>query len=90
MSLLTADKDLSLIGVVYTRYHIHQRGLTASVLTEQGQYLALIHGQINVVISHYATETLGYTSQLYRYIFHIRWFSLPNFSSKNRNGISAL
>ena len=43
-------ENLTLVGIINTRDHIHKRGFTASVLAEQRKNFALIRTQINIVV----------------------------------------
>ena len=56
---LPALKDLALIREVDAGDHVHQGGLAAAVLTENGQDLTLVHIQVNIVVGHNAAKPLG-------------------------------
>ena len=56
---LAVDIDLPLVGEVDAGEHVHQRGLAAAVLPQQGQDLALVQLKVDVVVGHHAAEALG-------------------------------
>ena len=45
LHFLPVDEDLSFIGLVQTHYHVHQCGLSRSVLSDQGKDLVFSHGE---------------------------------------------
>ena len=50
--------------LVNARQHIHQGGLTAAVLPQQGEDLTTVQGQIDAIVGDDAAETFGDVSQL--------------------------
>ena len=52
-------QDLPLVGKVDAREHVHQGGLSAAVLSQQGKYLTAVQGQVDVVVGHHLAEALG-------------------------------
>ena len=57
--LLPVYKDLSVVGEVNARDHVHQRGLSAAVLTEDRKNLPVFNGQRDIVVRHDCPEALG-------------------------------
>ena len=57
--LLPLHEDVPLVGEVDAGDHVHQGGLAAAVLPQQGEDLPPLHVQIDVVIGHHAAEALG-------------------------------
>ena len=55
----SVDINLSLVGIVNTRYHIHKSGLAAAVFAEYRKYLAVKHVKVNILICNYAAKSLG-------------------------------
>ena len=53
------DVDLAFVGVVYAGKHIHQRGLPAAVLAQEGQDLPLVQLQSDGVVGDHAAKSLG-------------------------------
>ena len=64
LHFLAAHEDLSLIGIVDSGDHVHQRGLAAAILAQYGQNLAIAHGQVDLVVGHNLAEALGEVLQL--------------------------
>ena len=57
---LAIDVDLPLVGEVDAGEHVHQRGLAAAVLAQQGQDLALVQFKVYIfVCDDLAAEPLG-------------------------------
>ena len=56
---LVVDIDLPLVGEVDAGEHVHEGGLAAAVLPQQGQDLALMQLKVDVVVGHHAAEALG-------------------------------
>ena len=46
----TVNKDLTVIREINAGNHVHKRCFTASVLTENREDFALVHGKINVLV----------------------------------------
>ena len=61
---LTVDEDLARIREIDARDHVHQRGLAAAVLTEDGEDLAAVDLQADVVVGDDAAEGLRDPAQL--------------------------
>ena len=57
--LLAVDEDLSLVGEVNAREHVHERGLAAAVFAEQRKDLAPVNIQPDAVIGDDCAEALG-------------------------------
>ena len=57
--LLAVDEDLSLVGEVNAREHVHERGLAAAVFAEQRQDLAPVDIEPDAVIGDDGAEALG-------------------------------
>ena len=57
-------QDLALVREIDAGQHIHQGGLTAAVLPQQGEDLATVQGQIDAIVGDDAAETFGDVSQL--------------------------
>ena len=53
------DVDLARVRVIDPGEHVHQGGLAAAVLPQQGQDLALVELQVDVVVGHHGAEALG-------------------------------
>ena len=47
---LTVDENFALVGVINAGDHVHQRGLAAAVLAEDGKDLALFHREIDMAV----------------------------------------
>ena len=56
---LAVNADLPLVGEVDAGEHIHQGGFAAAVLTQQGQNLAPVDVQPDLVVGHHRAEGLG-------------------------------
>ena len=56
--LLVVDEDLPLIRKIYAGEHVHERGLAAAVFAEQGEDLAAIDVQPDLVVCDDRTEGL--------------------------------
>ena len=56
---LPAHIDLSLVGEVDTRQHVHQRCLAAAVLPQQGEDFPPVELEVDAVVGHNLPETLG-------------------------------
>ena len=69
-NLVAVDKNVTLIGEIYTRNHIHQGGFTASVFAEKRQYFTAVHRQVDIAVGHDAAESFGYAAKLYCNIAH--------------------
>ena len=61
---LPVDEDLARIREIDARDHVHQRGLAAAVLTEDGEDLAAVDLQADVVVGDDAAEGLRDPAQL--------------------------
>lgn len=48
--LFAIEEYLSLRGLIKADENVHQRGLTGTVLTQQGQYLAAVDGQADILV----------------------------------------
>ena len=46
--------------------HVHQRGLAGAIFTQQGQYFAVVYGQVYVLIGDDGAKGLGQALQLDR------------------------
>ena len=57
-------QDLALVREIDAGQHIHQGGLTAAVLPQQGEDLTTVQGQIDAIVGDDAAETFGDVSQL--------------------------
>ena len=57
--LLAVDEDLSLVGEVNAREHVHERGFAAAVFAEQRQDLAPVDIEPDAVIGDDGAEALG-------------------------------
>ena len=57
--LLPLHEDVPLVGEVDAGDHVHQGGLAAAVLPQQGEDLPPLHIQVDVVVGHHAAEALG-------------------------------
>ena len=72
--LFAVDEDLAAVGEVDAGEHVHQCGLAGAVFAQQGQDLALVDGQRDLVVGHDGAESLGD-------IFHLnsaRLFQMPH------------
>ena len=58
------DADTAFIRIVNTRDHVHQGGLAASVLPQNGKNLPVVHRQIHIPVCLNGAEVLGYALQL--------------------------
>ena len=56
--------NLSLVGKVNARDHIHQRGFAAAVFAQDGQDLSPVHVQVRVIVGHHAAEAFGDSAHL--------------------------
>ena len=56
---LAVGQNLSLVGEVNAGEHIHQRGLAAAVLSQQGEDLSPVDGQVNAIVGHHLAEAFG-------------------------------
>ena len=52
-------QNLPLVRKVDAGEHIHQGGLAASVLPQQGEYFTAVQGQVDAVVGGYLAEPLG-------------------------------
>ena len=62
-NLFTVYKYLSVVRKVNTSYHIHKRGFSAAVLTQNRQYLAAVHRQVDIAVGYNAAEGFCYIFQ---------------------------
>ena len=62
--LLAVHEDRAAIRIVNARDHVHQRGLSATVFTENGKDLTAMDAKIHVVVCHNASKALGDPSRL--------------------------
>ena len=65
--LFAIEEYLSLRGLIKADENVHQRGLTGTVLTQQGQYLAAVDGQADILVGVKITKPLAdmlHTQQL--------------------------
>ena len=56
---LAADDDLALIRLVEAVQDVHQGGFAGAILPQQGMDLALLEGQVDMIIGQHTGETLG-------------------------------
>ena len=73
--LAPVDVDLALVGVVDAGEHIHERGLAAAVLAEQGQDLALVDVEPHPVVGLDRAEGLGDVAHLHSCYFAVQGVS---------------
>ena len=66
------DPDMPLVGEIDPGKHVHERGLAAAVLAEQGKYLALIDRHVYVVVDRDRPEMLRYAYELDRGLLLLR------------------
>ena len=57
--LFAIEEYLSLRGLIKADENVHQRGLTGTVLTQQGQYLAAVDGQADILVGVKITKPLA-------------------------------
>ena len=62
---LFVNENLSLIGIVDAREHIHKRCLAAAVFTEQSKHLAAVDIEPDFVVCQNGAETLRYITHFY-------------------------
>ena len=56
---LAVDQNLALVGEVDAGEHVHQRGFSAAVLTQQGENFPPVQLQVDAVVGHHLAEALG-------------------------------
>ena len=56
---VSVHRDLALVREIDAREHVHQRGLAAAVLSQQGEDLPLADVQVHPVVGHNGAEGLG-------------------------------
>ena len=49
-TLLPADEDRTVVWMIDARKHIHKRCLAGSIFAKQGENLALLDGQVDIII----------------------------------------
>ncbi len=71
---LPVNKNLTAVGFINARQHVHQSGLAGTVFAQKGQNLAFISDQINAVIGKDCSEYFGDASQFDGscFFFHIQ------------------
>ena len=66
--LFSVDKDLTRVGEIDSRDHIHKGRFTASVFSEDSKYFTLTNFQIAVLVSNDASERFGYAATFKFYV----------------------
>ena len=61
---IAVHDDFARIGEIDAREHVHQRGLAAAVLAQQGENLAPVDGQVYLVVGDDGAEGLCHASHL--------------------------
>ena len=56
---LRREPDLAGVGLVQPEHDVHQRALAGAVLAEQAVHLALVQGEVDVLVGDDAGEALG-------------------------------
>ena len=64
--LLAVHENLPLVGEIDAGNHVHQGGLAAAVLPQDGQNLAPVHVQVYMVVGNHAAEPLRDPAHLQR------------------------
>ena len=77
---LAVHLNLAAVGEIDAGEHIHQRGLAAAVLPQQGQDLAPFHIQADGVVGHHLTEGFGDVFQSYGRSF----FQIPHLNRRSK------
>ena len=65
--------DLALVREIDAREHVHERGLAAAVLAQQGQDLAPVDVQIDLLVGRDAAEGLGDAAHAHRWDLRFQW-----------------
>ena len=66
MHFLAVHADMPRVRPVDAGEHVHQRSLAGAVFAQQRQYLAIVHGQVDVLVGDDGAEGLGQPLQLDR------------------------
>ena len=60
LGLFTTIEDFAAGRLVQAHEHVHERGLSGAVLSEQGVDLALLDAQVNVLVGEEGPEALAH------------------------------
>ena len=61
---LSVHKNLTLVGIIDSRNHIHQRRLAAAVFPQQGKDFSLMYFQGDILVGDYPAKGFGQVFQL--------------------------
>ena len=66
-NLFPVYEYMSLVGIINSRYHIHESRFSTSVFAKNRKYFTVSHSKIHIFVRNYTAKTFTHASQLYRW-----------------------